>query len=179
MSSNTNSGERRSVVFYSKESGDFMNNRPSVHMEVYNQQILSPIARTPSNLRNYSSYGGHHVMMENHRILSMDCPLPASRSSARRMSCSMELPMQQLPLSHSSINQGIWYTYGDSAATDIFFASKLLWLGSLGPDASEVLVRHKFEMFGPANLFPFFALKGFALVEYQNVMDVVRAREII
>ncbi|KAK6780028.1 hypothetical protein RDI58_022212 [Solanum bulbocastanum] len=37
MSSITNSGEHRSVVFYSKESGEFMNTRPSVHMEVYNQ----------------------------------------------------------------------------------------------------------------------------------------------
>ncbi|KAK6793961.1 hypothetical protein RDI58_007414 [Solanum bulbocastanum] len=48
-----------------------------------------------------------------------------------------------------------------------------------GLDAFEVLVRHKFQMFGPVNLFPFFALKGFALVEYQNVMDAVRARGII
>ncbi|KAH0682704.1 hypothetical protein KY290_021301 [Solanum tuberosum] len=139
-------------------------------MEVYNQQILSPIARTPSNLRNSSSDGGHHVMMENHQILNVDRPLPASRSSAGRMSCSMESPMQQLPLSHSSANQGIWYTYGESVA---------LWLGSLGPDASEVLVRHKFEMFGPINIFTFFAFKGFALVEYQNAMDAVRAREIM
>ncbi|XP_010320299.2 uncharacterized protein [Solanum lycopersicum] len=178
MSSNTNSGERRSVVFDSKESGDFTNTRPSVHMEVYNQQILSPISRTPSNLRNSSSDGGHHVMMENHRIINVDRPLPASRSAGGN-SCSMESPMQRLPLSHSSTNQGIWYSDGDSAAADIFFASKQLWLGSLGPDASEVLVRHKFEMFGPVNQFVFFAFKGFALVEYQNIMDAVRAREIM
>ncbi|KAH0706425.1 hypothetical protein KY289_011501 [Solanum tuberosum] len=108
--------------------------------------ILSPVARTPSNLRNSSSDGGHYVMMENHRILNVDRPLPASRSIAGRMSCPMESPMQQLPLSHSSTNQGIWYTYGDSAVADIFLTSKQLWLGSLGPDSSEVLVRHKFEM---------------------------------
>ncbi|KAK6784241.1 hypothetical protein RDI58_017695 [Solanum bulbocastanum] len=34
-------------------------------------------------------------------------------------------------------------------------------------------------MFGLVNLFPFFAFKGFALVEYQNVMDAVRAKEIM
>ncbi|KAK6803760.1 hypothetical protein RDI58_001544 [Solanum bulbocastanum] len=72
MSSNTNSDEHRSVVLDYKESGDFMNTRPFVHMEVYNQQILSPIARIPLNLRNSLSYGGYHVMMENHRILNVD-----------------------------------------------------------------------------------------------------------
>lgn len=174
-----NSGEHRSLAFDSKEPGDLPNTRPSVSMEVYNQQILSPIARTPSNLRNSSSDGGHHVMMENHHILNMDRPQSASRSSAGGMSCSMESPLQRLPLSHSSTNQVIWYTDGDPAAADIFPASKQLWLGSLGPDASEFLVRHKFEMFGPVNQFAFFAFKGFALVEYQNIMDAVRAREIM
>lgn len=179
MSSNINTGEHRSLVFDSKEFGDLPNTRPSVHMEVYNQQMLSPIARTPSNLRNSSSDGGHHVVMENHQILNVDRPLPASRSSTGGVSCSMESPMQRLALSHSSTNQVIWYTDGNSAAADIFPASKRLWVGSLGPDASEVLVRHKFEMFGPVNHFVFFAFKGFALVEYQNIMDAVRAREIM
>ncbi|KAK4352184.1 hypothetical protein RND71_027702 [Anisodus tanguticus] len=177
MNSNTSSGELRSLVFDSKEPGDLPNIRPSVPMEVYNQQILSPIARTQSNLRNSSSDGGHHVMMENHQTLNVD-RLPASRSSTGGMSCSMESPMQRLP-SHSSTGQVIWYTDGDPAAADIFPASKQLWLGSLGPDASEVHVRHKFEMFGPLDQFAFFAFKGFALVEYQNIMDAVRAREIM
>ncbi|MCD7446576.1 hypothetical protein HAX54_010768 [Datura stramonium] len=179
MNSNANSGELRSLVFDSKENGDLPNTRSSVSMEVYNQQILSPISRTPSNLRNSSSDVGHHVMMENHQILNVDPPQPALRSSAGGMSCSMESPLQRLPLSHSSTNQVIWYTDGDPAAADIFPASKQLWLGSLGPDASEILVRHKFEMFGPVNQFAFFAFKGFALVEYQNIMDAVRAREIM
>ncbi|KAK4348611.1 hypothetical protein RND71_031366 [Anisodus tanguticus] len=178
MNSNTNSVEVRSLVFDSKEPGDLPNTRPSVPMEVYNQQILSPIARTPSNLRNSSSDGGHHVMMENHQTFNLDRPLPASRPLTGGMSCSMESPMQRLP-SHFSTGQVIWYTDGDPAAADIFPASKQLWLGSLGPDASEVLVRHKFEMFGPLNQFAFFAFKGFALVEYQNIMDAVRAREIM
>ncbi|CAN4122567.1 unnamed protein product [Withania somnifera] len=179
MNSNTNSSDLRSLVFDSKEPGDSLNTRPSVSMEVYSQQILSPIARTPSNLRISSSDGGHHVMMENHHILTVDRPLSASRSSAGGMSCSMESPLQHLPLSHSSTNQVIWYTDGDPAAADIFPASKQLWLGSLGPDASEVLVRHKFEMFGPVNQFVFFAFKDFALVEYHNIRDAVRAREIM
>ncbi|KAM3342153.1 hypothetical protein P3S68_027119 [Capsicum galapagoense] len=180
MNSNTNNGETRSLFFDSKEPGDLLNTRPLVSMEVYTQQILSPIVRTPSNLRNISSDGGHHIMMENHHhILNVDHPIPASRSSAGGMSCSMESPLQRLPLSHSSTNQVIWYTDGDAAAADIFSASTQLWLGSLGPDASEILVRHKFEMFGPVNQFAFFAFKGFALVEYQNIMDAVRAREIM
>ena len=68
-------------------------------------------------------------------------------------------------------------TYGDLVVADIFFASKQLWLGSLGPDASEDLVEHYFEMFGLVNLFPFFEFNGFALVEYQNIMDAVRDRK--
>ncbi|CAN4092144.1 unnamed protein product [Withania somnifera] len=178
MNSNNNSDELRSLVFDSKEPGDLPNSRPSVSTEVYNQQILSPITRTPSNLRNSSFDGGHHVM-DNRHILNVDCPLSASRSSAGGMSCSMESPLQRLPPSRSSTSQVIWYTDRDPAAADIFPASKQLWLGSLGPDASELLVRHKFEMFGPVNQFAFFAFKGFALVEYRNIMDAVRAREIM
>uniref|UniRef100_A0A1S4C7H5 RRM domain-containing protein n=1 Tax=Nicotiana tabacum TaxID=4097 RepID=A0A1S4C7H5_TOBAC len=174
MKSNTDSGEHRPVVFDSKESGVLP--RPK---EVYNQQILSPIARTPSNLRSSSSDLGHHGgLMENHQNPNMDRSLPASRSTGG-MSCSMESPMQRLPLPHSSTNQVVWYTDGDPAAADIFPASNQLWLGSLGPDASEAAVRHKFEMFGPVYQFAFFAFRGFALVEYQNIMDAVRVREIM
>lgn len=172
MKSNTDSGEHRPVIFDSKESGVLP--RPK---EVYNQQILSPIARTPSNLRSGSSDLGHHGgLMENHQNPNMDRSLPASRSTGG-MSCSMESPMQRLPLPHSSTNQVVWYTDGDPAAADIFPASNQLWLGSLGPDASEAAVRHKFEMFGPVYQFAFFAFRGFALVEYQNIMDAVRVRE--
>ena len=34
-------------------------------------------------------------------------------------------------------------------------------------------------MFGPVNLFQLFAFNGFALLEYQNVMDAMSAMEIM
>lgn len=72
-----------------------------------------------------------------------------------------------------------WHCDGDRAAMDIYAASSHLWLGSLGPDASEPLVRYHFERFGPINKFLYVPLRGFAVIEYRNIMDAIKAREVM
>jgi len=71
----------------------------------------------------------------------------------------------------------IWYTDGDPAAMNVFSASKHLWLGSLGYHASETSVRQQLENFGHLEQFLFLPVKNFALVEYSNLMDAIKARE--
>ncbi|KAK1427501.1 hypothetical protein QVD17_16187 [Tagetes erecta] len=72
-----------------------------------------------------------------------------------------------------------WHCDGDRAAMDIYAASSHLWLGSLGPDASEPVIRYHFERFGPINKFLYVPLRGFAVIEYRNIMDAIKAREVM
>ncbi|KAL8225881.1 hypothetical protein R6Q57_018438 [Mikania cordata] len=70
-----------------------------------------------------------------------------------------------------------WHCDGDPAAMDIYSASSHLWLGSVGHEASEPLIRYQFEQFGPINKFLYVPFKGFAVIEYRNIMDAIKARE--
>lgn len=72
-----------------------------------------------------------------------------------------------------------WYGDGDQAAMDVYSASSHLWLGSVGPEASEPLIRYQFERFGPINKLLYVPFKGFAVIEYRNVMDAIKARELM
>ncbi|KAK9073428.1 hypothetical protein SSX86_007752 [Deinandra increscens subsp. villosa] len=72
-----------------------------------------------------------------------------------------------------------WHCDGDRDAMDIYSASCHLWLGSVGPEASEPLIRYQFERFGPINKFLYVPFKGFAVIEYRNIMDAIKAREVM
>nr|GMC56187.1 uncharacterized protein LOC109149712 isoform X1 [Ipomoea batatas] len=116
---------------------------------------------------------------EKNLIPNMDHPLPALRTSSGVAVGSTPSPRPNLPPHQPSTNQVTWYCDGDPAALDIYPASKHLWLGSLDPGVSEGLLRHQFEKFGPLNNFSYFPLKGFALVEFRNIRDAVKARELM
>ncbi|KAL0914616.1 hypothetical protein M5K25_014979 [Dendrobium thyrsiflorum] len=90
---------------------------------------------------------------------------------------SIPSPKQTSTAQHHTSDHFIWYADGDPAAMDVFSASKLLWLGSVGLHASEPSVRQQFENFGHLEQFLFLPVKNFALVEYRNLMDAVKARE--
>ncbi|KAM0034957.1 putative RNA recognition motif domain, nucleotide-binding alpha-beta plait domain superfamily [Helianthus debilis subsp. tardiflorus] len=72
-----------------------------------------------------------------------------------------------------------WHCDGDRAAMDIYPASSHLWLGSVGPEASEPQIRYQFERFGPINKLLYVPFKGFAVIEYRNIMDAIKAREVM
>nr|GMC50501.1 uncharacterized protein LOC109149712 isoform X1 [Ipomoea batatas] len=177
--SNINNFGCRSMVVDSNEQGDLAYNRSSRSGELLNQQIPSPRTR-PMYLRSCSfDSGSCSSPTEKNLIPNMDHPLPALRTSSGVAVGSTPSPRPNLPLHQPSTNQVTWYCDGDPAALDIYPASKHLWLGSLDPGVSEGLLRHQFEKFGPLNNFSYFPLKGFALVEFRNIRDAVKARELM
>ncbi|KAL7616391.1 hypothetical protein Lser_V15G00917 [Lactuca serriola] len=76
--------------------------------------------------------------------------------------------------------QPSWLGDGDQAAMDVYTASRQLWVGSLGvPDSPEGHVRFQFERFGPIDKFLYVAFKGFAVIEYNNILDAIKGREVM
>ncbi|KAJ7567931.1 hypothetical protein O6H91_01G012500 [Diphasiastrum complanatum] len=72
-----------------------------------------------------------------------------------------------------------WYRDGDPAAMDVLAASKHLWVGSLGPAATEASLKIAFSKFGKLEGVSFFQHPGFAIVEFKFITDAVKAREVL
>ncbi|ESR46868.1 hypothetical protein CICLE_v10003334mg [Citrus x clementina] len=163
--SSHDSGCTRSMEYDTGDPGDFSCGRSSMPRDLPNPQMLSPAARTPLHFRNNSFEGRNHF---------------PGRSSSEGASNALLSPNHHLPVPYASTtSQIVWYFDEDPAAMDIFSASKQLWLGSFGPEASEAHIRFQIDGFGPLEHFFFFPIKGFALVEYINIIDAIRAREYI
>ncbi|GFP84099.1 flowering time control protein fpa [Phtheirospermum japonicum] len=147
--------------------------------ELLNRQSFSPSPRTPRDFRSTSfNARNHSAQMDRSPVPHIDLPSPALRSSNGLANSPFESPRQNIPPPPSSTN-AIWYSDGDQAAMDIYPASKQLWVGSLGPDATEMLIRYQFEKFGLIDHLRYFPLKGFATIEYRNIMDALKAREVM
>lgn len=179
--SNTDNGGPRSMDFDTADLGDSSLPRSSTPRDLLHNQMPSPVTRKPFNLRSNSFEGRNHfVQIKENTVQNLDLSLPTSKSSTGsvgHVNLSFESPKHHMPVPYPSTSQVIWFSDGDPAALDIFSASRRLWLGSLGPDASEALVRFQFEKFGPTDQFLYFPFKGFASVEYKSITDAVRARE--
>ncbi|KAJ0025677.1 hypothetical protein Pint_08654 [Pistacia integerrima] len=164
--SSHDSGGTRSMDFETSDHGDYSCGRSSIPKDLSNHQMLSPVARTPLDFRSNSFEGRNHF--------------PALRSLDGGTSNALVSPNHHSTVPYASTtSQIVWYFDGDPAAMDIFSASKQLWLGSFGPDVSEGHIRFHLERFGPLDHFFFFPIKGFALVEYRNIIDAIRARDYI
>ncbi|XP_042017338.1 uncharacterized protein LOC121765309 isoform X2 [Salvia splendens] len=173
-------GELKSMDHNYGDPGDMASGRMFMQRELLNRQSFSPRARTPRDLRSSSfSNRSHSAQIERSPISNMDLSTPTLRSSSGAANSPFESPKQNVPPPHSSGNHAIWYSDGDPAAMDIFPASKQLWLGSLGHDVSEMHIRFQFEKFGVIDHLRFFPFKGFATIEYRNMMDALKAREVI
>ncbi|CAM6073717.1 unnamed protein product [Sphagnum tenellum] len=96
---------------------------------------------------------------------------------------SVILPSPQQPsMVHFQVtppNQVGWCLDGDPTAMDVFPASPHLWVGSLGSNVSEALVKFHFEKYGPVEGVSVFRGRDFAVVKYQSVRNAVKAREIM
>ncbi|KAF5740620.1 hypothetical protein HS088_TW11G00697 [Tripterygium wilfordii] len=152
--SGLDSGGLKTMDFNGGYDRDVPHSRSSMPRDLTNRQMLSPVPRTPKDCRN------------NDRD-----------STGGGVSNAFQSPNPHLGTPYTSTTQIVWYSDGDAAAMDVFSASKQLWLGSLGPGASEAHVKFQLERFGPIEQFFFFPVKGFALVEYRNIIDSIRARE--
>ncbi|CAL5418060.1 unnamed protein product [Camellia sinensis] len=180
-SSSYDSGGSKSMNFETGEHGDLSRGRSSTPRDLLNNQMPSPVSRKPLEFRTSSfKHLNHFGQIEKNQVSNLDLSLPALRSTSGGVNLAFESPKHHLAVQHPSTKSHvIWYSDGDPASMDIFSASKQLWLGSLGPDASEALVRFQFEKFGPIEQFLYFPFKGFALIEYRYIMDAIKAREIM
>lgn len=178
-SSNLDKGGSRSMDFEAGEHRDSSRVRSSMPRDLLNNHLHSPVTRKSIDFRTDPFEGrSHFVQADKNQISNMEFNLPALRSSSGVATNVVASPKHQMAVSYSvANNQSIWYFDGDPAAMDIFSASKQLWVGSISPDASEGFIRFQVERFGPIEHFFFFPIKGFALVEYRNIMDAIRARE--
>ncbi|KAK6938584.1 RNA recognition motif domain [Dillenia turbinata] len=174
-SSNHETGGTRSADIVPAEQGDVLHGVSSMP----NKQLPLPLVINSPSFRN-DTYEGRNssVQFEKNNVTRTEIGLPVMRTSSGGINNALASPKhQQVILNTSTANQVIWCSDGDATAMNIFSASKLLWVGSLGPDASEAQVRFQFERFGPIEQYFYFPIKGFALVEYRNIMDAVKARE--
>lgn len=169
-------GGSRSMDFESGEHGDMSHGRSS--RDLLNHQMLSP-RRTPLHFRSNSFEGRNNFFhVEKNQVSNMDFNLSTMRSSSGGIHNSLASPKHHLAIPcTSTTTQIVWYSDGDPAAMDIVSASKQLWVGFSGSDTSEAHIRFQFERFGPIEQFFFFPMKVFALVEYRNIIDAIKARE--
>lgn len=177
-STNHESGGLRYMDTDAAEHEDISHSQSSMPRDLLNNQLLSPVTRNPLDFRTNSFDGRNRsIQPEKNQVSNMEFSLPVLRSSSGSSNNVLASPRNHLAAAYSTTSQILWYSDGDPAAMDIFSASKQLWLGYITADTSESYIRFQFERFGPMEQFHFLPVKGFALIEYRNIMDAVKAWE--
>ncbi|CAN6458758.1 unnamed protein product [Victoria cruziana] len=167
------------------ESGDLMcmrdkmaakkenKDRDFIQKEIGNLEVLPSISKP--DLRNALPLGIMKAGHAENQFLEPELRSPAVRGTCANLTSPKQPFSPRLRSAYA--DHVTWYLDGDPAAMDIFSASKQLWFGAVGHDATESLLRPQFEKFGPTESFAFFPVQKFGLVEYRHIMDAIRARE--
>lgn len=176
---NSDNGVSRPMCLETGKQGDMAQVRCSAPRDSMGHQIPSPAIRQPIEFRSNSFEGRIDIPnFEKNQVPNMEFNLPPLRSSSGGVCNIQASPKHHLlsPIA-STKSQTVWCCDGDPASMDIVSASKQLWVGYIGPDMSESHIRFQFERFGSIEQLFFFPIKGFALVEYRNIIDAIKARD--
>ncbi|KAK4274633.1 hypothetical protein QN277_017827 [Acacia crassicarpa] len=175
----SDNGVSRPMFLGTGIQGDMTQVRCSGLRESGSNQMPSPAIRPSVEFRSNSFEGRIDVPnFEKSQVPNMDFNLPPLRSSSGGVCNILSSPKHNFlsPVA-STKSQTVWCCDGDPASMDIVSASKQLWVGYAGLDMSENHIRFQLERFGPIEQFFFFPIKGFALVEYRNIIDATKAHE--
>lgn len=175
----SDSGVSRPLCLETGTQGDMPQVRCLVPRDsVSHQQIPSRALRPPIEFRSNSFEGRTDIPnFDKNQVSSTDFNVPLLRSSSGGVCNTQASPKQHLMSQFGSTkSQVVWCFDGDPASMDVVSASKQLWVGYTGLDISESHMRFQLERFGPIEQFFFFLAKGFALVEYRNIIDAIKAR---
>ncbi|KAF8025050.1 hypothetical protein BT93_F2031 [Corymbia citriodora subsp. variegata] len=168
----------RSLCLEIVENGEFSGKISScTPRDVPERHLLSPGNRTHLYFRTNSLKGRKDFSnIDSNHVPKAEATSPHMRPSAGSASNSLTSPKGNYAVPSGFPSQIVWFSDGEPAAMDVYSASKQLWVGALGPDVSEAHVRFEADKFGPVEHVFFYPRKRFALVEYRNIMDSIRAR---
>lgn len=168
----------RSLGLEIVENGEFSGSISScTPRDVPEHHLLSPGNRNPLYFRTNSFKGRNDFSnIDSNHVPKAEATSPHMRPSAGSAPNSLTSPKGNYAVPSGFPSQIVWFSDGEPAAMDVYSASKQLWVGALGPDVSEGHVRFEADKFGPVEHLFFYPRKRFALVEYRNIMDSIRAR---
>ncbi|XP_024972442.1 uncharacterized protein LOC112511179 isoform X3 [Cynara cardunculus var. scolymus] len=177
--SSNNSGGPRSMDLDSVDHRELSRASSSTPRDLSNNLTPSAMPETSLDLGGNLLNGRNHSANTEIHSSRLENDVPALNASSSGVNSTFESPKHHLPSPYPSAGQPSWHFDGDRAAMDVYSASRHLWLGSLGPEASEAHVKFQFERFGPIDNFFCLPFKGFAVIEYKHIMDAIKAREIM
>jgi activating signal cointegrator complex subunit 2 len=108
---------------------------------------------------------------------------PSNATNSTDLNLAHNIPEKRVEQQQSTNDRATWnsspnkiFDFNRNAVSSfVVSASKELWVGCHGTSATEPFLKSKFEEFGPLDRFLFYSPKRFALIEYKNITDSIKA----
>ncbi|KAJ3698780.1 hypothetical protein LUZ61_002485 [Rhynchospora tenuis] len=173
-----------------------INKNPSFKAWIVSKHKNLPVSHSPRAILEISSHIERvlaSVSEEFHEKEIEDFPmseemqespenLPSNATNSTHINLANSIPEkrveQQLSTSDTATSNGspnIFDFNRNGVSSFVVSASKELWVGCHGTYATESSLKSKFEEFGPLDRFLFYVPKQFALIEYKNIIDSIKA----